>query len=219
MSHHTDPYAPAVHTAHVWLAAVGERLGTDDRRFTHRVLRAWFHTVRDRLGVNTAAHLSAQLPELMRGEFFEGWIPAEVPVRHDVGSFVEQFTRESGVPAAEAMPLAGAVTDALTTLCSPGTIDHVCAQLPVHLRCRLLGIDLGEMLSGAGVFTPPGVELVADLEARISALSEAVTVLAHGLKSLSEGESDTETGLSAANRAHHLLLAEGLAAPGVAGGQ
>ncbi|WP_433666005.1 hypothetical protein ACQP06_19760 [Nocardia sp. CA-136227] len=48
MSHHTDPFAPSVHTAHEWLAAVAEGIDAEDRFVAHRALRAWLHTVRDR---------------------------------------------------------------------------------------------------------------------------------------------------------------------------
>lgn len=178
MSHHTDPFAPAVHTAHVWLAAVSDRLDTQDRVFAHRALRAWLHTVRDRLGVNAAAHLSAQLPELLRGTFFEGWIPGQVPVPHDVPSFLAQFARQADVSAEAAVPLAGAVTDALAELFSPGQLDHVLAQIPVKLRMVLLGTDFGEVFAGADVFTPPAPSDSSDIEQRVQALSEAVAALA-----------------------------------------
>ena len=41
----------------------------------YAVLRAVLQTIRDRLTVNEAAHLSAQLPTIARGIFFEGWRP------------------------------------------------------------------------------------------------------------------------------------------------
>ncbi|UFS97930.1 DUF2267 domain-containing protein [Nocardia huaxiensis] len=213
MSHHTDPFAPAVHTAHEWLAVVDDRLGdAPDRAFAHRALRAWLHTVRDRLGVSASAHLAAQLPELLRGIFYEGWIPAHVLVHHDVSSFLAQFSREAGVSVAQAVPLVGAVTDALAELFSPGALDHVLAQIPVKLRVLLIGVDTAEIFAGAGVFTPPAGPPI-ELEQRVRALSAAVAVLARGLETLPGVESDDAARASAAQQAHRILLAEGLTGP------
>ncbi|MEU4813712.1 DUF2267 domain-containing protein [Nocardia fluminea] len=64
----------------MWLHAVAESLDTEDSRFALRAPRAWLHTVRDRIGVNSSAHLSAQLLELLRGVYYENWVPSHVPV-------------------------------------------------------------------------------------------------------------------------------------------
>ncbi|MEV6139057.1 DUF2267 domain-containing protein [Nocardia sp. NPDC051990] len=143
MSNSADPFAPAVQTAHVWLRRIAEDLATEDRAFACRVTRAWLHTVRDRLEIPGAAHLSAQLPELLRGIFFEGWIPTKVPVSHRVSEFIEQFAAEAGVTEDEAAGLAWLVTDALRDLCSPGQLDHVAAVFPADLRNLLFGVNTG----------------------------------------------------------------------------
>jgi uncharacterized protein (DUF2267 family) len=44
-------------------------------------LGAALQTLRDRLSVDEAAQLAAQLPLFVRGLFFEGWHPASTPVR------------------------------------------------------------------------------------------------------------------------------------------
>ncbi len=143
MSYHDDPFAPAVNTAHVWLRAVADRLGTEDRTFALRALRAWLHTVRDLVDVPVAAHFSAQLPELLRGIFYEGWVPAQVPMHHDVASFVERFASAAAVSDDEAVALVGAVTVALSDEFSPGHIDHVLVVVPESMRAVLLGGTVG----------------------------------------------------------------------------
>ncbi|WP_227999580.1 DUF2267 domain-containing protein [Nocardia australiensis] len=138
MSNSDDPFAHAMHTAHVWLRRITDDLATDDRAFAYRVTRAWLHTVRDRLEVADAAHLSAQLPELLRGIFFAGWVPGKVPVSHRVSEFIED----------EAVGLAWLVTDALRDLCSPGQFDRVAAVLPADLRDVLFGVNTGPFDEG-----------------------------------------------------------------------
>ncbi|MEU2035883.1 DUF2267 domain-containing protein [Nocardia amamiensis] len=209
MSYHRDPLAPAVDTAHEWLRAIAEGLATEDRAFAHRALRAWLHTVRDRINVNAAAHLSAQLPELLRGIFFEGWVPARVPAPHDVPSFLAQFAQEAGVSRDEAAALAGAVTDALAGLFSAGLLDHVFALLPEDLRRILLGSELAGTLQ-ANLVTQQKPSRFDEFDNRLRALSDAVGVLVRGLEKQAGGQSHDEARVSAAQQAHRILLAEGL---------
>ncbi|MGO8966719.1 MAG: DUF2267 domain-containing protein, partial [Mycobacterium sp.] len=41
----------AMQTAHTWINDVAREFDTEDREFAYRVLRAWLHTLRDRLTV------------------------------------------------------------------------------------------------------------------------------------------------------------------------
>jgi len=50
----------AMHIAHTWVNDVARELDTEDREFAYRVLRAWLHTLRDRLPVEASAHFAAQ---------------------------------------------------------------------------------------------------------------------------------------------------------------
>jgi uncharacterized protein (DUF2267 family) len=58
-------------STNTWLKQLGE-----DRGDAYRVLRAVLHTLRDRLTVDEAAQFAAQLPELVRGVFYDSAKPA-----------------------------------------------------------------------------------------------------------------------------------------------
>jgi len=68
-----------LHTTNTWLHEITVRCGWDDRQRSYRLLRHCLHAIRDRLPVTEVAHLSAQLPLLIRGIFYEGWQPAKTP--------------------------------------------------------------------------------------------------------------------------------------------
>jgi uncharacterized protein (DUF2267 family) len=89
-----------------WLKLMMGELGTDSRRAAFGALRAALHAVRDRIGVDNAAHLGAQLPMLLRGAYYEGWHPAATPTRErHLGDFIDHVgagMRDSQVNAGEA---------------------------------------------------------------------------------------------------------------------
>lgn len=68
-----------VHETNLYLGIIMAELGTDDRRLAFGALRATLHALRDRLEAHSAIHLGAQLPMLLRGLYYEGWVPAKGP--------------------------------------------------------------------------------------------------------------------------------------------
>ncbi|MEV6140166.1 DUF2267 domain-containing protein [Nocardia sp. NPDC051990] len=212
MPHHDDPFAPAVQTAHDWLRAIADSLDSDPA-FAYRALRAWLHTVRDRINVSSSAHLAAQLPELLRGAYYEGWVPSHVPVRHGTAEFVTHFARAAGIDRDEVGLVAGAVTIALADLFSPGQMNRIFAVLPMHLYGVLCGAQPPadeSMTEWQPVTMAREVDPVANLENRIQALGDAVAVLARGLERLPADKPGDDRSNLAAQQAHRILLAEGL---------
>lgn len=79
-----------VQQTHIWLNELAERIDTPDKRRVLRLLRATLGALRDQLPHAEAAHLSAQLPLLIRGFFWEGWRPAQTPPpEHGRTAFME----------------------------------------------------------------------------------------------------------------------------------
>ena len=70
----------AVEKAQTWIRDMMRELGTQDPHQAYHALSAALQALRDRLSVNEAAQLGAQLPLLVRGLYYEGWRPASTPV-------------------------------------------------------------------------------------------------------------------------------------------
>lgn len=74
-----------------WLNALQADLGWADRGRVYLLLRHTLHAVRDFLTVDEAADLAAQLPLLIRGIYYEGWIPSKTPAHpRSVEDFLER---------------------------------------------------------------------------------------------------------------------------------
>lgn len=94
-----DVFDRSVHKTNEWLNDLARRLGSDDRRYAYRVLRAYFHVLRDRLTVDERAQLAAQLPHLLRGVFYEGWDPSRTPETYrDRDTFLARLADGAQLP-------------------------------------------------------------------------------------------------------------------------
>jgi uncharacterized protein (DUF2267 family) len=134
----------SVERTNVWLAELAAELGTDDRREAYRVLRAFLHTLRDRLTVDEAAELAAQLPILIRGVFFQDWQPDRTPAGyHDRDEFLARFAAEAGLEGESTVSFA--VEAALRTFrrhVSDGEMTDILSVLPTDLRELLLALTV-----------------------------------------------------------------------------
>jgi uncharacterized protein (DUF2267 family) len=199
-------YAHAVHRASVWVADVAAALGTQDRHYARRVLRAWLHTLRDRLTIDAAAKFGQQLPELLRGTYYDGWEPSRVPMRYNAAEYVQRFAAEAMVPPSEVPALAATVTHVISEHMSPGQVAEALAELPAGLRATVQdAAPVPEPVERPRPTAPPSID------DRLSALTEAVRTLARGLEghpAAGRGV-DPEQVARAARLADEILVAAG----------
>lgn len=206
----------AVQTANTWLADVARAFGTDDRRFAYRVLRAWLHTLRDRLPVEATAHFSAQLPELLRGVYYDGWEPSRVPVKYRPEEYRQRFADEARISVDDVPAVARTVAAALDNHLSPGHLDTVLGQLPHGLRelidpsqapppGQAQRAEQPATSGGTGADTPLEQRL-AQLEGTVQTLTDALRTLTDGLKELPTEEVTPDRDVRAARLAHEILL-------------
>jgi uncharacterized protein (DUF2267 family) len=139
--HHVEIIDRNVEKTHVWLNELAEELETDDRQLAYRVLRAFLHAVRDRLTVDEAAQLAAQLPDLIRGIYYEGWVPSRTPVKYrHLDEFLRRVSDEALLAGeTEASYAATAAARVLHRHVSEGEIKDVLAMLPEDLRAVVAG--------------------------------------------------------------------------------
>jgi uncharacterized protein (DUF2267 family) len=133
-----DVFDRTVHTTNAWLAEIMQVLGSRDRHAAYTALRATLHALRDRLTVEEAAELAAQLPMLVRGFYYEGWDPTGKPmkIRHEeefLARIEDEMRRDDGVDVEQA---ARAVFAVLAARITGGEIADVRHVLPAEVRHR-----------------------------------------------------------------------------------
>ena len=125
-----------VQTTYVWINDVMEWLKWHDSHRAYHALRAVLHALRDRLTVEQAAALAAQLPMLVRGFFYEGWHPHDKParIRHKREFLALVADGMRGDQSADPEEVTRAVLRVLTAHVSAGEVESVKRSLPDELR-------------------------------------------------------------------------------------
>lgn len=131
MEHELEQIDRTVTKTYEWLRAVADQGNLDSVHRAYQVLRAVLHTLRDRLTPDVAAHVSAQLPMLVRGLFYEGWDPAKTPERMSQSEFLARVEKEAALKGtSEAEDATRAVMAVLWEELGDGTMEHLMSVLP-----------------------------------------------------------------------------------------
>jgi uncharacterized protein (DUF2267 family) len=94
---HVEVFDTTLEKTYAWLNELSDELGTGNRHQAYEVLRAFLHALRDRLPVESAVKLGAQLPMLVRGFYYEGWNPTHKPDKMDAAAFLGHVHRETNL--------------------------------------------------------------------------------------------------------------------------
>lgn len=132
---HVDAIERSVQKTNQWLNELATDLGSDEST-AWRVLRGYLHVLRDRLTIDEAAQLAAQLPHLIRGVFYEGFDPGHQPEKIRArDAFLARLAERAQLAGAdEAATAAVTVTRLLRRHISQGEVDDVLSQLPMEIR-------------------------------------------------------------------------------------
>ncbi len=70
---HLETFDRTVQETNLWLRSMMQELRLDDGALAWTILGTTLHALRDRLQPQSAGHLGAQLPMLIRGLYYEHW--------------------------------------------------------------------------------------------------------------------------------------------------
>jgi uncharacterized protein (DUF2267 family) len=130
-----DVFDRTLHKANDWLNDLMVVLPTNETHAAYRALRATLHALRDRMTVEEASQLGAQLPMLIRGFYYAGWNPTGKPlrVRHKE-DFLACISRDFSSDSFDPEDLARGVFIVLTERITKGEIEDVKHVLPAKVR-------------------------------------------------------------------------------------
>ena len=122
-------------TTNIWLDEIIEDLATDRHTAWH-VLGAVLHSLRDRLPPGLSAHLSAELPLLVRGAYFDQWQPGQEALKmRSLAEFLEKVS--DGLKGAKPIGSIDAVQAVFAVLerhLDRGQAEKVRQALPEEIR-------------------------------------------------------------------------------------
>ena len=145
-----DVFDKTLQTTNIWLNEIMDRIGPD-RQVAWKVLSAVLHKLRDRLPVELAAHLGAQLPLLVRGVYYDQFEPARMPgdCRTPEGFRTEVAEGLTDIRPVDPDEAIAAVFAVLDRHLSEGQLAKVRNALPKGLRMAWDGAD-ARILAEAG---------------------------------------------------------------------
>jgi uncharacterized protein (DUF2267 family) len=129
-----DVFDKTLQTTNIWLDEISSTLGPD-RQLAWKVLSVVLHKLRDRLPIGLSAHLSAGLPLLVRGVYYDQFEPEKQPTNWGLEEFIHEVSEWlSDTRPVNARDAVQAVFLVLSRHLTPGQVAKVQEALPADLR-------------------------------------------------------------------------------------
>lgn len=128
----------AIQKTNIWLNDLLDELQWNDRHRAYHALKAVLHVLRDHLPTNESAQFAAQMPQLIRGLYYEGWKPSVglAKERH-WDEFIARVEEQFGGNVDDIPDtIVRAVFKVISKHVSSGEIDDVKQCLPEDIRRR-----------------------------------------------------------------------------------
>jgi uncharacterized protein (DUF2267 family) len=128
----TDP----VQKAESWVNDLMDELNMHDPHRAWSILRGVLQALRDRLTPDEAVKLAAQMPEVIRGMYYEGWKLHDKPIRmRHRQDFFDRVMHHSRIQiGTELEPSVRGVFHLLSKRISEGEITDIVRTMPEELR-------------------------------------------------------------------------------------
>jgi uncharacterized protein (DUF2267 family) len=132
-----EAFDSTLQKTNMWLNDIMQELGWEgERQRAYLALRSVLHALRDRLTVEEALDLGAQLPMLVRGFYYEGWKIAGKPLkeRHRADFLAHLTHAFRNDDRMDPETIARAVFTIIARHASAGEIEDIKRILPAELR-------------------------------------------------------------------------------------
>ncbi len=150
ISNRVSVFERSLEKSQEWMSELHEEIHWVSGDSVYHLFRAVLQTLRDQLSIDEAAHLSAQLPLLLRGSFYECWDPQSLaPKGLGKDDFLDAVKAKMGPISNTRYDFEKAVLSCLLYLkkhVSPGEMDDVISALKPTLRCFITSGEINAQL-------------------------------------------------------------------------
>lgn len=131
----TEAFDKTLHITNTWLEEIMADHGPD-RQVAWHILSAVLRATRDRLPVDLSAHLGAQLPILVRGAYYDQFVPSRQPVTtRSRDEFLQKVAENlAGTRPINTTDAVKSVFKVLNHYVDPGQVAKVREALPEDVR-------------------------------------------------------------------------------------